>query len=117
MKTIKIVGIVILILLLITLIIVAGVLIYKMTHKKSEPTTPPTPTPTSISISTDSRLLTKKQKIPANRNTIYEIKGKFVRYDPDLYDGEIARNSSQHPNYVKLVQSYGNRRRRQMEDN
>jgi hypothetical protein len=98
MKTIKIVGIIILILLLIALLILAGILIYKALH----PTPIPTPTPTQI------------VKRPDNRNTVYQIKGKLVRYDPDLYTGEIAKNSSQHPDYVKLVRRH---KRRKYDDN
>ena len=103
MRPIKIIGIIILILLLIALFIIAGILIYKAHHPT--PIATPTPTPTQIT------------QIPDNRNTVYQIKGKLVRYDPDLYTGSIAQTSSQHPDYVKLVQSYGRRRRHEKEDN
>lgn len=95
MKPIKIIGIILLIILLITLFIISGILIYKALQKNPEPT--PTPTQNIV-------------KIPDNRNTVYQIKGKLVRYDPDLYTGDIAKNSSQHPDYVKLVKSYGRKR-------
>ncbi len=102
----KIIGIVIAVILLIALLIVAGVLIYKAVHKKSTPIEAPTEAPTS------SPTLKSIIKVPDNRNTVYQIKGKLVRFDPDLYTGDIAKNSSQHPDFVKLVQSYGHKRRK-----
>ncbi len=70
--------------------ILAGILIYKALNKNQEPE----PTQQSLAI------------IPDNRNTVYQIKGKLVRYDPDLYTGAIAKNSSQHPGYVKITHRY-----------
>ena len=106
----KIIGIVIAVILLIALLIVAVVLIYKAVHKKSTPQEAPTEGPTEAP--TSAPALKTILKVPDNRNTVYQIKGKLVRFDPDLYTGDIAKNSSQHPDFVKLVQSYGNKRRK-----
>lgn len=117
-NTLKIVGGVILVILIITLTVVAAVFISKALNKKTEPTTQPQvlkkgDTKNNDRNTTDetSDNSNSKYEMPKNRNTIYEIKGKFVRYDPDLYTGAIAKNSSQHPDYVKLVQSYGNKKK------
>ncbi len=98
MQPIKIIGILFLIFLLIALFVTIALLIYYKLIKNAEPTLAATTAPVLQS------------SIPRNRNTVYQIKGKLVRYDPDLYTGAIAKNSSQHPDYVKLVQSYGRKR-------
>jgi hypothetical protein len=88
----KIVGIFFVIFLLIALFVAIGFIIY-FKFIKPKPTQAPTNPP-----------------IPENRNTVYQIKGKLVRHDPDLYTGAITKTSYQRPDYVKLVHSYGRKR-------
>ncbi len=105
MKPIKIIGIIIVILLSIGLLIITGILINKhINQKKTHHTIAPTYVPTSQPLLKTS--LPKVSKVSDNTNTIYSIKGKLIRNDPDLYSGSIDKDGSQHPNYVKIVRNH-----------